>query len=126
MIRPLLGATPPALAREIAKRVIIRRLALGWTRTELAARSGIAPETLKRFEQSGRIALERLLKIAVVLGATRELGLLFPEPPVASLAELAKRGQRRGRVRGRRIISVVREQTGSSRKQTDREDDAPT
>ena len=41
-------------------------------REELAQRSGIAVDTLKRFEQTGQVSLERLLKVAVVLDAVHE------------------------------------------------------
>jgi len=101
---PFIVSSPGALLRQIAGRAVARRVALGWTREELAQRSGIAVDTLKRFEQTGQVSLERLLKVAVVLDAVHEFTALFPEPVAGSLAELealtAARGRRR--VRGRR------------------------
>ena len=44
-----------------------RRKALGYTQPELSSRSGVSLGSLKRFENSGQIALESLLKLALVL-----------------------------------------------------------
>jgi transcriptional regulator with XRE-family HTH domain len=116
-MRPLVISSPGAIQRQIARRVVASRLALGWTREVLAERSGIAVDTLKRFEQTGQVSLERLLKIAVALDALREFSGLFPEPAAASLDELETRAaaRRRIRVRGRRAQPM-----------TSQRNDAPT
>jgi len=44
-----------------------RRKALGYTQSELSSRSGVSLGSLKRFENSGQISLESLLKLAFVL-----------------------------------------------------------
>ena len=44
-----------------------RRRTLGYTQSELATRSGVSLGSLKRFESSGQISLESLLKLALVL-----------------------------------------------------------
>lgn len=80
------------------------RIARGWTQEELAERAGVALDTLRRFERTGQIALERLVKLAVVLDAVRPLGELFAPPPAATLAELerpVRPRQRAPRRRGR-------------------------
>ena len=98
------------LLKQVARRAVARRLAVGWTRDELAQRSGVAVDTLKRFEQTGQVSLERLLKIALALDALHEFGALFPEPPATSLAALeaqvAARGRQRARSRGRRRVAA--------------------
>jgi transcriptional regulator with XRE-family HTH domain len=83
------------------------RVARGWTREEFSDRCGVAVDTLKRFEQTGQVSLERLLKIALALGALHEFNALFPEPVATSLDQLEARfaARRRVRVRGRRISS---------------------
>jgi len=78
------------------------RIARGWTQRELADRSGVALETLRRFERTGKIALERLVRIAVVLDAVGPLGALFAPPPAATLAELERAERRRVRAPARR------------------------
>ena len=55
----------------------------------------MALDTLRRFERTGKIALERLARIAVVLDAAGALGDLFAPPPATTLAELERTEQRR-------------------------------
>jgi transcriptional regulator with XRE-family HTH domain len=59
--------TPLEALHDIAERFKARRLAMNLTREELASRSGVAGSSLKRFEREGFIALDSLLKIALVL-----------------------------------------------------------
>jgi transcriptional regulator with XRE-family HTH domain len=60
--------TPQDIQRELAGRFKARRLALNLTQEGLAARSGVSWSSLKRFEYTGLIALDALLKLALVLG----------------------------------------------------------
>ncbi|HEX6370921.1 MAG TPA: helix-turn-helix transcriptional regulator [Longimicrobium sp.] len=99
---PLALRTPGELARLLAERVRRMRLQRGWTQQEMADRAGLTLATYRRFERTGRIALERLLKIAVILDATAAFDLLFAAPPAQSLAELAERARPPARQRGRR------------------------
>ena len=87
----------------IAARAKGRRLDLNLSQVGLAGRSGVSTGSLKRFEKTGRVSLESLLKIALVLEALDEFGTLFQtrvQAP-ASLEELMKtrRTRRRGRIR---------------------------
>ena len=59
---------PQDVQRDLAKRFKARRLALNLTQEGLAARAGVSWSSLKRFEHTGLIALEALLKLAMVLG----------------------------------------------------------
>jgi transcriptional regulator with XRE-family HTH domain len=59
--------TPKDVQRELAARFKARRLALNLTQEGLAARSGVSWSSLKRFEYTGLIALDALLKLALVL-----------------------------------------------------------
>jgi transcriptional regulator with XRE-family HTH domain len=58
---------PQDVRQELADRFKARRLAMNLTQEGLARRSGVAWGSLKRFESTGLIALESLLKIALVL-----------------------------------------------------------
>jgi transcriptional regulator with XRE-family HTH domain len=80
----------------------VLRLQRGWTQQEIAERSGLTPATYRRFERTGLISLERLLRIAVVLDAQGRFAQLFALPTAQSLAELAERTQQSTRKRGRR------------------------
>ncbi|HEX8832251.1 MAG TPA: helix-turn-helix transcriptional regulator [Longimicrobium sp.] len=88
---PLELQTPSEILEEIARRARALRLERGWTQRELARRSGVALGTLKHFERTGKIALERLVMLAVVLGAVQPLGGLFPPDPARTLADLERR-----------------------------------
>ncbi|HEY0018014.1 MAG TPA: helix-turn-helix transcriptional regulator [Longimicrobium sp.] len=94
--------TPAEVSRLLAGRVRALRLQREWTQQEMAERAGLTLATYRRFEHSGRISLERLLRIAVVLDACGGFDQLFTVPPARSLAELAKRTQQPARKRGRR------------------------
>jgi len=62
-----LPKTPTDIMQEFQTKFKERRKSLGYTQTELATRSGVSLGSLKRFEGSGQISLESLLKLALVL-----------------------------------------------------------
>ena len=99
---PIELQSPREVARMLAQRVKARRLEREWTQQEVADRSGIALATYRRFERTGRISLERLLKLAVILDAQSGFDELFAPPRARSLAELEEREERATRKRGRR------------------------
>nr|WP_263429661.1 helix-turn-helix transcriptional regulator [Nannocystis pusilla] len=78
------------------------RLARDWKRDTLAERAGISASTVKRFEATGQIALDNLLKLALALGCLEQFESVFAPPPARTLAELEQRGQGPVRQRGRR------------------------
>ncbi len=62
-----LPKTPSDMMSEIKERYKARRKAIGLTQSELSSRSGVSLGSLKRFEHTGQISLESLLKLALVL-----------------------------------------------------------
>lgn len=99
---PLELQTPKEIVLTVAGRARALRLHRGWTQQETADRAGITLASYRRFERTGSISLERLLKAAVALGAYGGLDQLFAPPPAASLAELARLEASQTRKRGRR------------------------
>jgi transcriptional regulator with XRE-family HTH domain len=99
---PIELQTPRDVARSLAHRVKTLRLDRGWTQQEIAERAGLALATYRRFERTGRISLERLLKIAAILDARAGFDQLFALPSARSLAELEERTEQPKRKRGRR------------------------
>lgn len=89
---PLEVQSTQEVSRGIADRVRRSRLERGWSQKEISERAGIALPTYRLFERTGRISLERLLKLAVVLDARGAFGHLFAMPAAGSLAELERRG----------------------------------
>lgn len=83
--------TPHEMALDLAKRAKAKRLEKGWTQRELAERTGIALPTLKLFEATGQISLERLLKIASALGSLPSFGAVLTPAPATTLEELKSR-----------------------------------
>lgn len=71
--------TPDEVGQEIAGRFKARRLAMNLTQRELAERSGMTWSSLKRFEREGLIALDSLLRIALVLECLDDFDLLAAE-----------------------------------------------
>lgn len=59
--------TPDDIRREIAARFKTRRLTQLLTQRDLAARSGMSLGSLKRFETTGQIAFDSLLRLALAL-----------------------------------------------------------
>jgi len=62
-----LPKTPSQMQEELKVKFRAKRKALKLTQEELAIKSGVSLGSLKRFESSGQISLESLLKVALVL-----------------------------------------------------------
>lgn len=92
--------TPGELAKLMGERMTQLRLAQNWKRETLAERAGVSPATLKRFETSGRISLDNLLRLALALGCLDQFeDLLAPSAPT-SILELDRQAARKPRRRG--------------------------
>ena len=68
---------PKDLCLELAKRLTAIRLQKAWTRETLAKSANINVHTLKRFERTGQISLERLIAISNALEINGEIERLF-------------------------------------------------
>ncbi len=62
-----LPPTPSEMMDTLKTKFKQQRKALGYTQTELAKRSDVSLGSLKRFERTGQISMESLLKLAFVL-----------------------------------------------------------
>lgn len=94
-------SAPADISRGLAERARRRRLDENLTQPGLAARAGVTVASLRRFERTGAVSVESLIRIAIALGAADELGHLFPPREARSLDEiiaapkLRLRGKRR-------------------------------
>ncbi len=93
--------TPEQISVTLAGRVRDLRLARGWRQVTLSERSGVSLGSLRRFEASGRVSLQNLLKLAFALGRLDDFDALFQAPPASSLAELEAAETGPARQRGR-------------------------
>ncbi len=67
MLNFSLAKNPSDLLQILAKRHQVIRKKIGYSQQELADRSGVSLGSIKRFERTGLISLESLLKLAHVL-----------------------------------------------------------
>ena len=93
--------TPEQVGEILAERIRTLRLARGWKQTTLARRSGVSLGSLRRFEESGRISLESLLKLTFALHRLDDFEGILRPPPASSIAELEAAEKRPVRRRGR-------------------------
>lgn len=93
--------TPFEMIQHLADSAQAKRLSLNMSQKTLSERSGVSYGVIKRFEQSGKISLESLLKIALVLNALHLFEPIFKkdEEEISSLDDLMKDNKRK---RGRR------------------------
>ncbi len=93
--------TPSDMQKRVASMVRDLRLELNFSQQTLSEKSGVSYGSLKKFEQTGKISLESLLKLAVILGCMDDFNLLFVHKSAQkalSLDELIDDGKRkRGR-----------------------------
>jgi len=71
-----LPKTPNEIMDELRVKFKIKRKNLKITQKELAIRSSVSLGSIKRFEASGQISLESLLKLALVLECLEEFSSL--------------------------------------------------
>lgn len=93
--------TPQEILKRIAEKVRAKRLALNLSQQTLSKKSGVSYGVLKKFERTGQVSLESLLKLALALGNLSDFDSVFaPDQPgeTLSLDELMEEGKReRGR-----------------------------
>jgi len=69
--------TPRQIAMHLAQEAHGKRLALNLSQKSLSERSGVSLGVLKKFEHTGKISLESLLKLALVLNCLGKFHDLF-------------------------------------------------
>lgn len=72
-----LESTPLELSKAIAERHKLLRKKLHLSQKEMAERSGVSLGSLKRFENTGKISLEALLKLAHLSGRLKDFDSIF-------------------------------------------------
>lgn len=105
---------PAHLTRLLAARLRARRIELGLPREELAERANLAPATIKAFERTGKISLERFLTLTEALGRYDELVYLFERRAPDSAHVIGRRHDRRTRGRRTRRDARPRDRAGTA------------
>ncbi len=96
-------SNPSEIALNIASRVKERRLELDLTQEGMAKRAGLKFATYRRFEQTGKISLEGLLKLGFALDALSDFDVLFTQRKYQSLDDVLNEGEitrKRGKKNG--------------------------
>ncbi|EKD77038.1 MAG: hypothetical protein ACD_42C00498G0007 [uncultured bacterium] len=65
------------VCKELAMRITAIRLQKTWTRDMLATAANVNVHSLKRFERTGQISLERLIALSQALEVQNEIERLF-------------------------------------------------
>jgi transcriptional regulator with XRE-family HTH domain len=94
--------TPQAMQQTLAQRARDVRLELNLSQQTLSAKSGVSYGSLKKFEQSGQISLESLLKLALVLGCMDDFTKLFSPLETRKTLSLDEMIAQKTRKRGRK------------------------
>lgn len=71
---------PPDILRETAEKHQQLRKHLGLSQVELAERAGVSLGSLRRFEQTGQVSFDALLRLAHILHRLEDFERLFELP----------------------------------------------
>lgn len=82
--------TPEETSKILSIRLKELRLLKKWKRSTLAKRSGVTESSLKRFEQTGKVSMEKFLKLIFSLGRLDEIDALLIPPTAQSMKDLKK------------------------------------
>ena len=81
-------STPEETARALAEKVRALRLEKQWKQSTLAERSGVSLASLRRFERTGLVSLQNLLRLIFALGRLDDFSELLLPRAAGSMAEL--------------------------------------
>jgi transcriptional regulator with XRE-family HTH domain len=95
-------ASSSEISKQIAQKAQTKRLSLNMSQKTLSEHSGVSFGVLKKFERTGKISLESLVKLASILDALGDFQKLFqPMKPedFTSLDDLLNdKSRKRGRL----------------------------
>jgi transcriptional regulator with XRE-family HTH domain len=92
---------PNKVSKEIAVKAKHLRLAMNITQQQLASKSGVSLGSIKRFESTGKISLQNLLQVAVVLDSVEDFAQLFTQKKYNTIDEVIKQTKTKTRSRAR-------------------------
>ena len=80
--------TEQSIISGLIDRVKLRRKESKFSQKDLATKSGVSYDSIRRFEKSGEISLSSLLKIANALNALEDFNQLFKHKIITNLKNL--------------------------------------
>ena len=81
---------PTDILKELAQRIRTLRKELKMSQSELAQRANVSLGSYKRFETSGHVSLDSLLKIAFILGKLGDFETVFQSNKNKDIEKLFK------------------------------------
>lgn len=94
--------TPFETSRAISGAVREKRLSLNLSQQSLSKASGVSYAVIKKFELTGKISLESLLKIAAALSCLNDFLRLFKQDVSLEITSLDELMKQKTRKRGRK------------------------
>ncbi|WP_025806323.1 helix-turn-helix domain-containing protein [Pseudomonas chlororaphis] len=94
---------PSEIVKLLCERLRTERLALQMTQADVAARAGVAANTVSNMEAGRNVSLESVVRVAMVLGRSKELEGLFL-PKLDSLEDILRYESSAKRQRSKRIL----------------------
>lgn len=98
---PVNSKTPLDICLTVAAKLKSRRLDLNLTQTGMANRAGVNIETYRKFERTGQISLQNLVKLAIALNMEDDFSSLFARKQFQQLDDLISAEQTK-RKRGKK------------------------
>ena len=92
---------PERLMEMMAKNCKDRRLERGYSRRNLAERTGVPAPTIERFERTGKISLKSFCAIAVEFDYFQEMSEILSKPKYTTGSELETINTNKNRIKGR-------------------------
>ena len=80
--------TEEKVIENLVNRVIARRKELKISQKDLAFKSGVSYESIRRFETTGEISLKSLIQIAKVLNSLEDFNKLFVHTQITNLKDI--------------------------------------
>ena len=68
---------PEEIVKRLCERLRMERLAQEMTQADVASRAGIGTNTVSNLEAGRNVGFENLVRVAIVLGRTKEIEALF-------------------------------------------------
>jgi transcriptional regulator with XRE-family HTH domain len=94
--------SPKDVLAHIRRNAKNKRLFQNLTQQSLSEQSGVSLGVIKKFERTGKISLESLLKLALTLGCLNEFTDLFKPLPPETFSTLDEILKQKARKRGRK------------------------
>lgn len=88
---------PSEISAEVASRVRLRRKELKLTQVQMASKAGMSLASYKRFEQTGSIAFDSLVRIGLAQGRESDFDELFAKRAYSSIEEVVNDHRRADR-----------------------------